>query len=570
MLINRRKTKSIFRNQKSKERISQIWWLKKVYQSQLRIKNLALAKIIELENYQYQKNFTFHERSLLKSESRDSVLKKLIDMIARSKDSEAIVVGLKIVINDRVSPSRSIYRDRLRNEILIRAIDGDFNIAQLIDVVKTLSVCRDPTYQEAIDLLWISFKIREEDISPENIVTLFKTLNLFKESKVMLSTILTNKLRLIYPKLSGSQMADILDVFHQNLFPSENLSQNVKNIASEWMKNYSAIGKNEDLSEILDSLKNLNHVDETMVLALENLVKIKGNKIEDARLVSAIMKYCMKVRVENSTLQEFLIGYFISKGKDLPEYYFSSILAPIGFFPNSSQKTATVFEVLTEILISRFSKLDSQNTLDILLTYIYAEQYPEKLIDEKFETRMRRVLKKNNKLTKSIRKKLLIFDSVMALECEKYGKRKFGWIEKEDQKQTLPDLRIRKIINKIKVQLSSLVGGPEKIGVGMMLGGLPPIDFYNVDIIVYPTSIRSPIVNLKSEKIENLCAILIHLPEHLCFGTKNLIGPQMMRMRILRKLGFQIASLDYEILLEMKQYSIEMTNYLAKQISDAK
>lgn len=183
---------------------------------------------------------------------------------------------------------------------------------------------------------------------------------------------------------------------------------------------------------------------------------------------------------------------------------------------------------------------------------------------------MRRVLKKNSKLTRSIRRKLLIFDSVMALECEKYGKRKFEWIEKEDQKPTLPDLRIRQIINKIKVQLSSLVGGPEKIGVGMMLGGLPLIDFYNVDIIVYPNSIRSPILDLKSEKIEKFRAILIHLPEHLCFGTKNLIGPQMMRMRILRKLGFQIASLDYEILLQMKQYSIEMTNYLSKQISDAK
>ena len=214
--------------------------------------------------------------------------------------------------------------------------------------------------------------------------------------------------------------------------------------------------------------------------------------------------------------------------------------------------------------------MDPKHTLDILLTYIYAGKYPENLINEKFETRMRRVLRKNNKSTRALRRKLLILDSVMALECENYGKRKFPWIENESPKPTLLDLRIRQIINKIRIQLSTLVGGPEKIGVGMMLGGLPPIDFYNVDIIVYPNSIRSPIVDLKSEKINKCKAVIINLPEHLTFGKKNLIGPQLMRMRILRKLGFKIVSLDYETLFRMKKYSIEMTNYLAKQMANAK
>ena len=112
-----------------------------------------------MENCQHQPSFTFNERSLLNSENRDSVIKKLVDTIIRSKDSEAIVVGLEILINDRVNPTGNIHRDRLRNETLVRAIDGDFNITQLINVVKILSVCRDPTYRDAIDLLWIGFKV---------------------------------------------------------------------------------------------------------------------------------------------------------------------------------------------------------------------------------------------------------------------------------------------------------------------------------------------------------------------------------------------------------------------------
>ena len=246
-------------------------------------------------------------------------------------------------------------------------------------------------------------------------------------------------------------------------------------------------------------------------------------------------------------------------------------MAPISFFPNSNPKKETVFQILNEILNSELSKFDPQSTLDILLSCIYAKKYPDHLIDEKFQTRIKRVInKKKNKFTKSIRRKLLIFDSVMALECEKYGDRKFRWIDQEKQNPNLPDLRIRQIINKIRIQLSSLVGGIDKLGIGMILGGMPPIDFYNVDILVYPISIQSPIVDLKSEKIKKCRVILIHLPEHCCFKSKKLIGPQIMRMRILRKLGFQIISLDYETLCRFKKFSIEMTNYLSKQIADAK
>ena len=80
-------------------------------------------------------------------------------MIAKSKDSEVIIEGFEILINDRVSPIRNIYRDRLRNEILIRAIEGEFSIMQMINVIRILSVCRDPLYRETIDLLWVGFKV---------------------------------------------------------------------------------------------------------------------------------------------------------------------------------------------------------------------------------------------------------------------------------------------------------------------------------------------------------------------------------------------------------------------------
>ena len=156
------------------------------------------------------------------------------------------------------------------------------------------------------------FQVRERDINPSNIASLFKMLQFFNESKTMVLTILIKKLQLMYPTLSGVQMADILDVFHQD-FLSLNSSEDVKNIASQWMEKYSDKANDKDLLEILESLRNLNHVDETIVQALEKMLTVKGKIIKNPVLVSAIMKYCMKVRAESSIILDFGADYFISQ-----------------------------------------------------------------------------------------------------------------------------------------------------------------------------------------------------------------------------------------------------------------
>lgn len=110
-------------------------------------------------------------------------------------------------------------------------------------------------------------------------------------------------------------MADILNVFHYNIFTAENLFNNVKNITSQWFVNYSTNAKEKELLDILESLANLNYVNETIIQALEKFLKINGANIKEPEFVSALMKYCVKARIASPTILEFGAKYFRSKAQ---------------------------------------------------------------------------------------------------------------------------------------------------------------------------------------------------------------------------------------------------------------
>ena len=73
----------------------------------------------------------------------------------------------------------------------------------------------------------------------------------------------------------------------------------------------------------------------------------------------------------------------------------------------------------------------------------------------------------------------------------------------------------------------------------------------------------------KEEEAE-LIAVLIHLPEHFCSGGRDLIGPQMMRVRHLRLLGCSVMSLSLEKLAELRSQPQALLDYLQESLSPPK
>lgn len=140
---------------------------------------ITLKKIFELENDHPYKYFNVK----INFNNRNMVLERMVKRIAKSKEAETILEGLNILRKDKNSDQRSILRDILCKEALVRCYENDFTLMQLIEMVNIFAEYKDPDYFNVIDVLWIGIKSRENDIDVHNLNLLFKILKNFSKSK---------------------------------------------------------------------------------------------------------------------------------------------------------------------------------------------------------------------------------------------------------------------------------------------------------------------------------------------------------------------------------------------------
>ncbi|XP_043488082.1 uncharacterized protein LOC122515017 isoform X1 [Polistes fuscatus] len=535
-----------------------------------RIAVQGLKKIFEIENAQRR----FKDNRLLRQEqliintiNRDVALKQLVKMIVKSQDSQTIVEGLCALKKDKFSPAKNVYRDCLSTEALIRASDGDFTLSQLIDVLKVLSSYKDSSYQELIDLLWIGIANKKEEINADLLVPLFKLLYLFDLSKNTVRIILEKKLSEHWLRLKGSQIGEILNCYRQDLsFLGCSTS------ASKWASVSMNTSDEKDLIDFIQSLHAKKYIDDRIELTLEEYMKTKGIHIKDPQLIATIMNYCCTMRVRNVHIVSTCGEYFIKYGNKLPVSLLAPILMPFGLLDVQPPHSNTLFwQILDELLSAKFVDLKLNEILDILFSSIYLERYPLNFWERVVKSHsLDKIYKKKHYLfNKDLLYKIILFDASMYIECEDYHNCRVN--SNGITKSLFVDIRLRRIINQIYKPLEYLVGKEKKLSKNVLLNKLPFINFYVLDILIHSSSsTSSAIFNLHLQTNRNLnTVVLIHLPEHYCRSTKHLIGPQLMRKRQIRKLGFRVVSLDYTTLEKLLDQTDKLSNYLIKHFEAA-
>lgn len=530
-----------------------------------RIALQGLKKMIELENgwYRHRKSLSGGQTSA-EAINRDIILRQLVNLITKSHDSEMILQGLKILRRDRYSPTRSIYKDWMCNEAMIRATDGDFTISQLIRIIRILASYKDFKYRNCIDILWAGLACREEDIKPDFLVPLFRSLKYFRQSKDMVQIILEKKLSQQWVKLTGTQMANILDSFYEKE-PTGCLSS-----ASKWASVSMTASTEKDLANFIYSLHTKSYIDKDIEQALERYVTIKGAEMKDSNLVASIMDYCKDLKLRNPYILAECGKYFIRHGMEISPFLLSSVLTPFGLLNTQPPDPVGFWKMFDQVLSVRFSDLKPNDVLDILLSCTYLERYPIQFLDKVFSSYLlgRLQIQRDAPVISRFKLKLILFDATMSLECKDYLGSPVN-INRNTKLLNL-DVRIRGIINKIYKPLAHLVGGENKLSRSVVLHKLPLINFYILDVLVHPLLKSMPIFNLNLDKKRNVnTAILIHLPEYYCWNTHHLIGPQIMRKRQIRKLGFRVACLDYAKLAELVNQDDKLLSYLSRSLDTA-
>ncbi|XP_076182457.1 uncharacterized protein LOC143154326 [Ptiloglossa arizonensis] len=527
----------------------------------------GLKKVIELENnWCKQKcNKTQRNRHMeVDTTARDIVMKQLVKLIINSHDSEMILQGLITLKKDKISPSRNMYRDWMCDEALSRTTDGEFTPAQLINVIKILSTYKDLKYRKTIDTLWVGILLREHEINSYTLVALFKMLKYFNQSKNMVKLILERKLSDHWLKLTGTQIAEILDCFCDDVSATRCLTS-----ASKWASISMNTSSEKDLINFIHSLNTKDYIDIRIECTLEEYLKSKASQIEDSNLISIIMNYCKNLQVRNECILSECGEYFIKHGTNIPTHLLPSILTPFGILYIQPPNSIKFWETFDEVLSVKFHDLKLDDTLDILLSCTYLEKCPVKFLDKIFVSQLlhKLRLKNHSVFSNCIKNKLQLLNAAMSLECKDY--KDLHLPSKRIDKPLFLDARIRRTVNMIYQPLASLVGGEHKLSKNVILNRLPVISFYMLDILIHPFKVSSTIFHLNGQKKDKNTAVLIYLPEYYCRNTHQLIGPQIMRKRHIRKLGFRVMTLDYVILQELWNQSDKLSSYLLESLDAA-
>lgn len=525
-----------------------------------------LKKMIELENgwYRYRKTLSSGQSSA-EVVNRNIILRQLVHLIVKSRDSEMILQGLRTLKRDRFSPSTNVYKDLMCNEVMIRATDGKLTVSQLIRAVKILASFRDSKYRNCVDMLWIGLACREQDIKSDLLVPLFKSLKYFQRSKDMIQIILEKKLSEQWLKLSGTQMANILDCLH-----GKEPSKGCLSSASKWAGVSMTTSTEKDLVNFISGLRAKKYIDENIEQAMARYVTTRGTETRDPNLIASVMDYCKDLKIRNPYILAECGKYFIRHGTEISPTLLSSILTPFGLLNVQPPDPTEFWKMFDEVMSARFTDLKLNDALDILLSCMYLEKYPVKYLDRVFNLYLvnRLEIQRDASIVNCLKTKLKLFDASMSLECKDYQGDPIN-LDRSAKSLNL-DMRIRGVINKIHKPLAHLVGGEQKLSRSVILSRLPLINFYILDILIHPLLKSTPVFNLNLHKKRNVnTAILIHLPDYYCWNTRFLIGPQIMRKRQIRKLGFRVTCLDYAKLAQLVDHDDKLLSYLSQSLDAA-
>ncbi|XP_076302262.1 uncharacterized protein LOC143220514, partial [Lasioglossum baleicum] len=526
----------------------------------------GLKKVIDLENNWFkqksnkmQKNRQFD----VDNGTRDMIMKQLIKLIINSNDAEMIIQGLIALKKDKVSPARNIYRDLMCDEALSRATDGEFSPAQLINLIKILSSYKDSKYRKSIDNLWVGILLQEQKINAYTLVALFKTLKHFNQSKNMVKLILERKFSESWLELTGTQVAEILDCFHDDVSAMRCLSS-----ASKWTSVSMNASSEKDLINFIHSLHVKEYIDDRIESMLQNYLISKASQINNSKLIATIMDYCKNLQVRNECILSECGKYFMKHAMNISTSLLPSIVTPFGYLYMQPPNKVEFWKTFDNVLSAKFHDLKLDDALDILLSCTYLEKYPIQFFDKIFISQLLHKihLRNHSGFFNRIKNKLKLLDATMFLESKEYQSLYFPI--RRIEKPLFLDSRIRKTVNMIYQPLATLVGGEQKLSKTVILNRLPPINFYVLDILIHPHMMSTSLfhLNLDQEKNVNI-AVFIYLPEYYCRNTRHLIGPQVMRKRHIKKLGFKIMTLDYEAIQESWNESTKLSSYLLERLN---
>ncbi|XP_046977763.1 FAST kinase domain-containing protein 3, mitochondrial-like [Vanessa cardui] len=518
--------------------------------------NIALGAIERIYDLEKDGNlFVPNTENIHINFAKGAILEKLLKVVMKTEDTQTILNVLRT--NSLVMEP---HKHKFCDELFLRVIDNKLTLEQLCDFALFLIKNNNQQkYSETIDKLWVGFVDKEKEINETNIVQVFAVLPGLRVSKKTIVALLEQKLSELWSKIKVPAMQDIINIFIiEKYFSLQSFP-----VLGHWLYTNIHALDDDELLDIITKFTRLKYTDQQVEAAVEKFLKHKGSKIKSQVLVIGILNYCMQFQLCNQNILNVCSQYFLNNRKQVPSSFLKSFIYPFGYLYSSP--SPEFWTLVEDVLLDNCYKINTDDLSSIILSYIYCGQYPLKLVYKIFSPEY--IAKVNNN---DVLKKLHLIDTALSLECKNYS----GPLLPKDQwfKPVLQDSRIKNIVEKIKDNILSAIGGSMELSTAIVLPNYCSDETYLIDVMLHPAGKGNNTFNWKSPTIRNgSIAILIHLPDHYCFDCEQLIGPQIMKKKQLKILGIKVVSLKYTLLSKFytSHDTVSLGKYITERINNA-
>uniref|UniRef100_A0A2H8TQL2 FAST kinase domain-containing protein 3 n=1 Tax=Melanaphis sacchari TaxID=742174 RepID=A0A2H8TQL2_9HEMI len=517
----------------------------------------ALKKIVELENFKLHiasnKFPSIIDTKPNIDYTKTPILEKLLEIIMKGDNNSAVVGILELISIDRarVLPFE-IFKNKISEEILCRVTENKLNIDDLCRAIDAFSKLNEV---KKADQLWIGIMDKSDQINEKNVIQVFRILYLLKKSRKTIMKLLERSLKRFWHHLSTDDLIEMLYTLRLTKCNSIIIFKTI----SRWINTNIHTMSENNLTSIVNELNNSNYVDIGIVRALERYIKAKHSMINSPLLMVEIMNYCSKFNVRSEDIFEGCAKYIIQYGSNITPSQFRDLFWPFGQL-NYKPKSAFEFWIKVENIMNKeFYNFKTRETIDILLSCVYLEKHPLNFVHRVFNTSFLHNLYENGSIDDYTKIKLKIIDQCMTLECDHYR----GPVLPKDKfaKSAWCDYRIKRLLKEISNTLENTFQN-YKISYSTIVSQLPLMSIYIIDALVHPIKFKLDSRYINFKKHPGLCTvILVHLPEHYCWGKEHLTGIETTRIRHFQKIGLNVMTINYEKILELK-YPAELTEYI--------
>ncbi|KAL0279123.1 UNVERIFIED_CONTAM: hypothetical protein PYX00_000741 [Menopon gallinae] len=514
----------------------------------------ALRKIIKLES---NNNF----RKMFQSDAdndkpgafiRHLITDRLVDFIIAGDDPEHVLQAIRVISKNNTKGEATIYQRKLTDDILIRILDNEMNLEQVLESVKILV---NTGNEENIDRIWGTIIERESEINECNIATLFTLLPYFTMSREFILKTLVNHVEDVWFKLDGQDVMDIIFVLNEIQYYNTRLIQ----CLTSWLKmNINEVSE-DVLMNIVKGYTEFTHPDGDFTRIIARHLKRNCRKIKNSALIGSVMDYCNAHKIRSCMIFEKCSEYFMNKVNGLSPELTKSIVLPFGLLDFQPSNALEFWSVLEKKVTENFIQFSPDDILDIMFVYIYLGKYPDYLVKKIFHPYFLNRVKSIGNPSKlhSSQMKMKIIDLALTLEYESFCGPRLAVDSMEITKTE--DIRIKEIRKELVDILPNILDS--NVAAGVVLKKSPIGTLYVIDLVVQPNESLDISCNRK-------IAFLIHTSDHYDSSGQFLIGSQVMKKRHLNLCGFKTVDLNYDMLRKLLIDHSELKKYIWNEINN--